>query len=77
MRALGNSYSSSVDQNDLLILFRIPLTVIAKTCQRKPQEMLYNVRTRFDANLYYCVGVNGKHFEHFTKLKVSTYFIRF
>lgn len=37
---------------------------IIHECRQITPEMLQNVRERFEQNLYYCMEVEGQHFEH-------------
>lgn len=37
---------------------------ITLECQQITPDMLRNVRRRFEQNLYYCMEVNGGHFQH-------------
>lgn len=37
---------------------------IIDVCREVTPQFLQNVRERFEANLYYCMEVNGQHFQH-------------
>ncbi|KAL3265703.1 hypothetical protein HHI36_009906 [Cryptolaemus montrouzieri] len=37
---------------------------IINECRQIGPEMLSNVRERFEQNLFYCMEVNGAHFQH-------------